>query len=187
MQNIVQTEQSQYANSPVLDALINGNNAYFDPSAMAQMLYDDIWNVATAQGYGLDVWGRIVGVGRTLQVSPKWFGFEEAGNISADPFGQSPFYPGSQTTNNFALSDAAYRVLIYAKAAANIWDGSTPGLNKILLMLFPGRGNAYAANTGPLAITYTFFFQLTPVETAVLLQSGVLPAPAGVSVAYVEY
>ncbi|TIR44152.1 MAG: DUF2612 domain-containing protein, partial [Mesorhizobium sp.] len=75
-----------------------------------------IWDVDTAQGYGLDVWGRIVGVNRILQVTAgDWFGFQEA-SPGTDPFGNGAFYSGAPLTSNFALSDEAYRLLILAKA-----------------------------------------------------------------------
>src|ERR1700676_2897924 len=136
---------SQYANSPIITTLIGDFFAWLDQTANLNNFYNDIWNVATAQGYGLDVWGRIVGVTRTLNVATagKYFGFDEATTLSADPFNQSPFYVGSPLTTNFQLSDSAFRVLIYAKALANICDGSIPAMNALLRNLFPGRGNCY--------------------------------------------
>jgi Protein of unknown function (DUF2612) len=171
------------------------------------------------------------------------------------------FYDGAITTQNFRLGDEAYRRLIYAKAAANICDGSIPAINGILRRIFHGRGNAYVTervpdsyfgfaeaasvrptylrglntlvdypgpyvgfaearpgddslNAAPLysgtaqgsaspslsaacapfyagqanpyaAITYTFEFALTPVELAIVQQSGVLPTPTGVAASVV--
>lgn len=173
---------SQYANSPTLQQLIQSFNGYLDQTANLVAFYDLIWNVATAQGYGLDVWGRIVGLGgRTLQISAgRYLGFEEATGVSADPFNQSPLYLGAPVTSNYALSDDDYRTLIYAKALANICDGSIPSINAILMTLFVGRGNAYVADSGGMAMVYTFNFALTPVEVAIISQSGVLPKPVGV-------
>ena len=56
------------------------------------------------------------------------------------------FYSGSNLTSAFSLSDAAFRRLILAKAAANISNGSIPVVNSILRGLFPGRGNAYVTD-----------------------------------------
>ena len=141
-----------------------------------------IWNVDTAQGYGLDVWGRIVGVSRTLNVvSPgDYFGFQEA-LPGSQPFNQSPFYIGTPLTTNYELSDSAFRVLIFAKALSNICDGSIPAINQILMKLFPNRGNAYVVDGLDMTMIYKFEFVLTPVELAIVLQSGVLPKPTGVS------
>ena len=73
------TVNSQYANSPILTNIIADCNAYFDPRPNLDSFYDNIWNLNSAQGYGLDVWGRIVGVERQLKVQISfWFGFQEA-------------------------------------------------------------------------------------------------------------
>lgn len=200
---------SQYANSPRLIQLIEDFSSYIDQTENLDQFFDLIWNVDTAQGYGLDVWGRIVGVNRTLQVTiGNWFGFQEAGPTS-QPFGQFPFYDGQLATQNYVLSDQAYRLLILAKAAANITNGSAPAINQILLNLFPNRGNCYvseglppgdyfgfaeAVNASPfgqspfysgqtierMTMHYVFNFELTPLELAIVQQSGVLPRSTGV-------
>lgn len=172
---------SQYANSDVLTQLIENFNGYIDQTQNFEAFFDLIWNVDTAQGYGLDVWGRIVGVSRALRVvgGQEYLGFSEAG-IGANPFNQLPFYLGATLTSNFQLSDDAYRVLIFAKALSNISDGSIPSINQILRNLFPNRGNCYVADGLDMTMTYTFDFILTPVELAIVEQSGVLPKSTGV-------
>jgi len=187
MQNPEQTVISQYGNSPTLLQLITNFNTYIDPQANLNSFYDDIWNVATAQGYGLDVWGRIVGVQRVLQVpSGTYFGFAEAGDASEFPFNQQPFYSGQTTTGNYALTDAAFRTLIYAKALANICDGSIQAINSILMTLFPGIGNCYVTDGQNMTMTYTFSTVLSPVNYAIVTQSGILPKPAGVALTVVN-
>ncbi len=67
---------SQYANSPTITQMLANIQQYLDPTGNIDDFYDDVWNIQTAQGYGLDVWGRIVGVNRILQVSnTAYFGF----------------------------------------------------------------------------------------------------------------
>lgn len=187
MKNVSQTIISQYANAASLVTLINAMNQWLDPQANLNAFFDAIWNVDTAVGVGLDIWGRIVGVGRVLKVTGggKYLGFEEATSVSADPFNQSPFYTGQQTTQNFILSDDGFRTLIYAKALANICDGSIPGINQVLLYLFPKRGNCYVVDNGDMTLTYKFEFTLSPIEIAIVEQSGVLPRPTGVSASVV--
>ena len=172
---------SQYANSPVLDALILSYNAAVDETENLENFYDMIWNLATAVGYGLDVWGRIVGVARVLRIpgNVDYFGFNEAAP-SWSGFGQGGFYSGGGISTNYLLTDDQYRVLIFAKAAANISDGSIPTLNKILLGLFARRGVTYVVDGLDMSLTYTFKFVLTPVDLAIIQTSGVLPNPAGV-------
>jgi hypothetical protein len=182
---------SQYGNSPILtgsdttSGIITSFAAAMDQTENFDQFYDTIWNVDTAVGYGLDIWGQIVGVSRIVQlpIVSTFFGFEEARSWVG--FGQGPFYSGESISNSYSLSDDAYRLLIKAKAAANIWDGSIQGLNQILLDLFPGLGNCYVTDGGNLTMTYTFDFPLTSVQLAIV-SSGVLPRPSGVSVSIVQ-
>lgn len=175
---------SQYANSPVLTALIISFFEALDQTENLDLFFDLIWNVDTAQGYGLDVWGRIVGVGRTLRVSSvEYFGFDQQlpGVGTFGPQDVSPFFSGQPTTSNFSLTDAAYRQLILAKAAFNITDGSIHAINALLMALFPGEGQAYVTDNGGMSMTYTFSWNLSPLEQAIVFQSGVLPKPCGVT------
>ena len=174
---------SQYANSPILTGMIESFNAAVDPTQIIDNLYDMIWNVLTATGYGLDVWGRIVNVNRALVFSgsTSYVGFEEAGS-SWTGFNQGIWFSGGGTTTNILLQDPDFRRLILAKAATNICNGSIPAINSILLNLFPLRGNCYVKDNLNMSMVYVFDFTLSPVELAIIAQSGVLPNPAGVAV-----
>lgn len=101
MQNVAATVLAQYAASPRLNALINSFNAALSPDSFINDFYDLIWNIDTAEKYGLDVWGKIVGVSRRLTVKDdfNYLGFSEArmDNPVMDdprPFNQAPFYSG---------------------------------------------------------------------------------------------
>ncbi len=186
--DVWKTVISQYANSPILTQLILNMDAYIDPVANFDLFYDNIWNIDTAIGHGLDVWGRILGISRTLTVSPvDYFGFQQEGP-AADTFGPgglSPFFIAATTTNNYNLTDAAYRVLLFAKALANICDGSAAAMNRLVMNLFPNRGNCYVTDGLNMTMTYTFKFQLSPAEASIVT-SGVLPSPTGVEVTIVQ-
>ena len=172
---------SQYANSPRLTGIITEFNEAVDLTVPLQNFYDFIWNVKTAKGYGLDVWGKIVGVERAIAIpnNTQFFGFSEGGDFFG--FGQAPFFvSGTDLTDNFYLTDDAFRLLILAKAAANICDGSIVATNQILLALFPGRGNCYVTDGQDMTMTYTFEFGLSPVEFAIVRLPNLLPTPAGV-------
>lgn len=187
MQNWQQTVYAQFANSPAINTILDGFNQAIDPSANIDAWYDNIWNVQTAVGYGLDVWGRIVGVSRVLQVAAGGFlGFAEAQDPSYSvlSFGYGIFYSGTPTTSNYALSDDAFRTLIFAKALANITDGSITGINAILMLLFGAYGEAWVEDNRNMTMTIAFNFVPTPVQTAIVETSGVIPRPSGVSISY---
>lgn len=178
--DVWKTVLSQYANSPILTTLIGNIFDYLDQTANLEAFFDDIFNIESAQGHGLDVWGRILGVNRVLQVpAGEYFGYDEA-TPGVQGYNQAPFYSGATTTSNVALSDAAYRPLLLTKAAANITDGSIPAINQILLSLFPSRGNCYVTDGQDMTMTYTFEFALSSLDLAIVEQSGALPKPVGV-------
>ncbi|KWI89552.1 hypothetical protein WM13_06235 [Burkholderia ubonensis] len=190
MKNVLSTIISQYANSPTLLQLITNFDQYIDPSADIDAFYDMVWNVDTAVGRGLDIWGKIVGLehGRLLKIPSTELnlGFTEAGNASATPFGSGVFYSGSSVTENYYLSDDAFRTLILVKAMANISDGSIPSYNQLLQNLFKGRGRCYVNDLGNMQMRYTFEFYLEPWEQAIITQSGALPRPTGVLASFVQ-
>lgn len=149
---------SQYANSPQIDSLVQSWTAMVDPTKNLQNFFDNIWNIGQGvNGYGLDVWSRIVGLknGRVVTaLQGDYFGFAEArpdeGGVSTwnfgfnrGTFGGGQFYNGEPLTENYTLEDEPFLLLIMAKAASNITSGAIPAVNQILLNLFPNRGNCY--------------------------------------------
>lgn len=177
---------SQYANSPTICKLIENMNAYIDPSANFQAFYDFVWNVDTAEGFGLDIWGRIVGVARDLQVPSigAYFGFDTT-NQDFTPFNVAPFRTSDSLLNEtYALADHAYRALIMAKALANISIATIPATNQMLQKLFPGRGRCYCEDLGNMAMNLVFEFVLQPYEVAIVATSGIINRPAGVVLTY---
>jgi Protein of unknown function (DUF2612) len=180
--DIWDTVLSQYANSPVITGIITAFNAAMDQTANIDSLFDLIWNVLTAQGYGLDVWGRILGVTRTVAIvaaGAPTFGFNEPGGDWVG-FGQAPFFSGSPLLSTVTLTDIQFRPIVLAKAATNVWDGSIEGFNAILLALFQGRGTPWVIDNGNMSITLNFPFALTALDTAIIQSSGCLPQPTGV-------
>ena len=184
-----ETVLSQYANSPTLVQLLSNMNTYIDPQKNIDAFFFLLWNVDTAVGYGLDVWGRIVGVDRVLEIATvNYFGFTGPSGASGLPWNQGIFYHGEALTSNYSLLDGPFRSLILAKALFNICDGTIPAINQILINLFGPNGplavaggNSYCTDGEDMTMTYTFPSALDPVQTAIVYQSGVLPRPCGVS------
>lgn len=184
-----QTIISQYANSPTILQLIESMSEYFNPSTNLLAFYNNVWNIDSAIGFGLDIWGRILGVGRLLQLpltnTAFVFGFD-TGAGDRGPFNQAPFDAGGNATQSFALTDTAYRTLLLLKAFVNVSETTIPALNSMLQTLFAGRGRCYVQDYGSMAMAYAFEFALTPVEYAILTQTGIPPHPAGVMVSIVQ-
>lgn len=180
----------QYANSPRLMALSNNLQAYLTPDADIDAFYNIVFNVDTAEGFGLDIWGRIVGLenGRYVQIPANtYFGFKTS-DSAWQPFDQAPFKSqGDGQTQTYKLLDDPFRVLILAKAMTNIVATTSPAINQVLQNLFPGRGSCYVNDLGGMQMRYTFEFPLEPWEISVLTSGAALPRPAGVDATILNY
>src|SRR5579871_195716 len=183
---------SQYANSPTILALVEDFGQWFDPAANIQDFYLQVWNIETASGFGLDIWGLILGVSRVIPIpgSSGAFGFDNTdtpkdwqnfGNLTL-PTAGGPFFSGEISTGSYRLSDGPYLTLLLTKALANVCATTAPALNRLITNLFPGRGRCYTQDLGGMEMAYHFNFTLTTIELAILEFSGVLAHPAGVGV-----
>jgi hypothetical protein len=155
MMDLEQTIISQYGNSAAITALIRNMNSYIDPRCDIGGFYDTVWNVETAEGFGLDIWGRIVGLpsGRYIYTEPVT-----------------------------VLNDDQFRRLILIKALSNISITSSPTFNQLLNNFFAGRGRCYVSDQGAMQMRYTFEFPLLPYEILIMSGTGIFLRPAGVQV-----
>ncbi|MFC6121713.1 DUF2612 domain-containing protein [Citrobacter bitternis] len=181
-QNTILTE---YSASTKLLNIIDTFNQAISLDDFTDEFIKRVWDLTTNESYGLDVWGKIVGINRYVNaaIDSDAFGFAEADDGAPDyplPFNDSPFYAGVQETTSVRLGDDAYRTLILCKAFSNISIATIPEINKFLKMLFSGRGRAYCVNYGDMTIGITFEFALAPYEVSILTNYEVVPVPSGV-------
>lgn len=180
--------QSQYAASPRLVSLLVRKAALLDPGKDLMEWYDSVFNPQTAQGVGLDIWGRIVGIGRMLWMQNSgFFGFAFQ---NMENFDQAPFWIQSLSQGQFRLTDEAFRFLIFFKAAANIGRGDMQSINALLNMLFEGEhgpGSCCVLETAPMEIRAVFQFYLTDYEQSLFSQYGLLDRPAGVGFSWYQH
>lgn len=118
MKNIQNTLMSQYANSPVICNLIESMNECIDPARSIDDFYRLAFNVKTAQSFGLDIWGRIVGVNRNISIPPDdidTFGFKTTPQAFT-PFNNQPFSASGARFAAYKLSDERFRLLIDRKS-----------------------------------------------------------------------
>lgn len=133
------TVQSQYSASPHILNLVTSFWQNIDPKNDTQLIYDKMVNIETAQGYGLDVWGRILAMPRgyvNVDSDTKYLGFKTSiTNTRLGTMNESPFY--SDSHGRELLSDSAYRKYLMIKAGINIGNSTLASLNKMLFDLFP--------------------------------------------------
>lgn len=183
--NIDLTLISQYAQSPVLTQLIDNLAGYFDQSVNWNTFYQYVWNIDTAQSWGLDFWGKVLGVTRylTIPATAQYLGLTGSdGTSSGYPFDVGVFFDGATDTQTYALQDSDYRILLYAKALSNISRTCIPVLNQLLMLLFSSYGDAYVEDAGSMQMTIYLGFAPTAIQLAIVEQSGTIPHPTGVAV-----
>ena len=187
------TVQSQYAASPTIRGLVDGVNALIDPRQDLQLFYDKIFNPQTAEGIGLKIWGRIVGLTRTgLNVTAELpFGFFQT-NLAEDAqeevnFNHGPFWSQALSGSGYVdLEDNALRWLIFWKAQANISGATLYELNRLFVDFVQfmhgttlGDGT-FIEDTGLMELTAYLGYQPSVFEKNVLTQFGLFNKPAGV-------
>ena len=176
----------QYFTSPRMRRILENFRDNMDPGPFYEMLLDRVIDPRTAVSFGLDIWGRIVGVSRYLEVdADEFIGFEEAADITTNTWGYAIWYNG-QTASGSALylSDDMFRKLIFAKAWSNISDCSVYSINSCLQMLFSDVGKIYVRDNLDKTLTFVLNFTPDAAQIAILTKANVLPIPAGVSFGY---
>lgn len=151
MMNVEQTIISQYGNSSAIGKLIHTFNDCIRPDADIDNFFNFVWNVETAQGFGLDIWGRIVQVSRDVFTNPV-----------------------------FSLQDGPYKSLILLKALSNLSASDAPSINKLLTNWMAGRGRCYVTDPGNMQMIYVFEFLLEPFELQIITKGGIFLRPSGV-------
>ncbi|MEX9609328.1 DUF2612 domain-containing protein [Providencia manganoxydans] len=182
MIDIRETLLSQYANSPRITSILESANEAIDPRKSSDEFYHLAINVLTAQGFGLDIWGRIVGINRGLSIpdpDADYFGFE--GTDKYLPFNQSPFYGDFGNESSYLMTDTTFREVIIMKAYANIINATAPNINAFLKASFT-RGKAYFLITGHMKARYVFEYRLSALEKNLIFNHNILPRPSGVEI-----
>lgn len=175
----------QYRNSPVITAMADFFAQYFDPKPVIDDFFNKVSNLDTANTYGLDVWGRIIGANRFVTIPAldvKFWGFDGTPNY---PFNQGIFYVGEKfdgRTPAYRLADPAYRTCILLKAMLNICRMDASSINRILKTIFAGRGDCWCEDNGDMTMNFEFRFYLEPWEIAILQSNEYSPVPAGVGI-----
>jgi hypothetical protein len=179
--------QSQYSASQRIMALAAGFQDKLDPHIDIDLFYQKIFDIHTAEGFGLDNWGVILGIGRNIPgpYTGDCFGLDGS---ELHPFDQYPFVPDNGTPPAITminLDDEHFRLLLLYKALANISASDAETQNRLLSVLinsgvagFPKA--AYVLEVGKMVIRWVFERPLSAIQGAVFKAAGTLARGAGV-------
>lgn len=150
----------QYNNAPVINSLINAKQNWYNQNQVTFWTdwVNNVINIQKANGYGLSIWGILLGVPRTYLVNGE----------------------------NITLSREQYRTVILARLRLIKMRGTIPEINSLLKFLFGQYGKAYVIDNYNMTMTYRFDFNLSDLQIAVLTNVTLLPRPAGVKITIVS-
>lgn len=180
--DIAETVQSQYATSKRMRAVIDAFWQAINPKSDIDLLYKKLVNPRTAEGYGLDVWGRIVAIGRSylaVDDDTPYFGFdppEGVKNERLNSFGNASFYKAIY--GKVELADTMYRTYVFLKALINISNSSLASLNRMVKLLFPDA-DIQILHTGTMVLRVLILSPLSESDKAALDNLPWLPAGVG--------
>lgn len=180
--DIAETIQSQYAASKRMMQVINAFWESVDPKADISLMYQKLVNPRTAEGTGLDVWGRIVAIGRSYLAAEDtnpYFGFDPPEGVKNDRLGTfnvTPFY--KKIMGKVRMADTMFRTYVFLKALINISNSSLAGLNQMVKMLFPDA-DVRILHTGTMALRVLILSPLSESDKAALDNLPWLPAGVG--------
>ena len=169
--DIAETVQSQYATSKRMRAVIDAFWQAINPKSDIDLLYKKLVNPRTAEGWGLDIWGRIVAIGRSylaVEDDTPYFGFDPPGDVvnpRLDNFGNAPFY--KQVLGKVRLGDTAFRTYVFLKALINISNSSLASLNRMVKLLFPDA-EIQVLHTGTMVLRILILSALSSSDKAAL-------------------
>lgn len=142
-----------------------------------QNWYKDVFDLRTANDFGLSVWAIILEVPLIAQISPSdenqpAFGFEE----NYQNFENGNFV--SKTTTTINLTTAQKRMILQLRYFQLVSNGTVPEINQFLKTLF---GDAYVLDTYDM--NYAIYVFNTEVDSNIqfiLENFDILPRPAAV-------
>ena len=149
----------QYDNAKVLKAIIEAKKTWYYNNLQdfwGQIVYNFL-NIASANDWGLNLWGKILQVKRLYDIN------------------------GQQ----ISLSKELYRRLIKGKLKLLFSSGSIPEIHKYCNDIFKDyiQDNSFAVyvkDNNDMTLSYTINFVPTTEELALLYDRSFLPTPAGV-------
>ena len=148
---------SQYWGKPNLTAMLTALLQVLKDAQNCVESIDAAFDIDIAVGVQLDTLGVVVGQARQLNFTP----------TSGDPL----------------LNDDDYRIVLKAKMAQNIWDGTITSLQTIWSTLFPG-GNILVLDNFNMTMSIALSGVFSDTMRDCIRNGIIIPKPEGVGIIY---
>lgn len=147
--------------------------------------YRDVFNIDTANRFGLSIWGRILNISLGVDTEPQAnkvpFGFG-ANNRN---FNNGNFGRNKQATQ--ALSLEQQRLVIRMRYFQLTTRATVPEINEFLSAMFSDQGPAYVVDNLNMTMTYIFGFAPSSELQFIFENYDLLPRPATVGVSWQSF
>jgi len=179
--NLLRVLLWQYNEAENLEALIQAKQDWFNAnfSSFWDDWYTDVFNIETANDFGLEVWGIILGIRFTSILRPatggSFWGFGPYNkNFNNGNFG---------STEEVELSETQKRMVVKLRYLQLISRGTIPEINNALNIVF-GEG-VYCRDNLDMTITVVFTFTPARDVRFIIENYDLLPRPSAVELDFV--
>lgn len=178
----------QHSNAPNILALLQEKQDFNDTNQTDfwNDFYTNIFNIATANDFGLSVWAIILGAPILYNVdqgsNPSW-GFGQY----HQNFTNGNFAPTNGTIVNYPLSTESARIILQLRYYQLTGTCTPPAINRMLKSVFASYGPAHIIDGLDMTQRYIFGFDLPSDLQFAFNNFDVLPRPAGVGNTWVIF
>lgn len=177
----------QYNRAEKLESLMTQKQAWYDEnqSEFWRSWVRDVFDLRTANDFGLQVWAIILGVPLSISTEPTdltqpAFAF---GTLRQN-FERGNY--GSSGSGTITLTTELKRLILRLRYFQLVTRCTTPEINRFMASAFAAYGRVYVQDSNDMSfITYVFDFDLSAELVYALEYYDVLPRPATVGIAYI--
>lgn len=170
----------QYNNAPSLTSLIDSKQSWYDTNVTGFLneWYSDVFNLDTANDFGLAVWSIILDFPLFGEVNPDEpgkliFGFDDLNQN----FDNGNF---SNINQQIGLTTEEKRLLLKLRYFTFTTRCDVPDVNSFLAYVFQPYGTVYMLDFQDMRIMYVFTYTVPDYLLDIMQQYDLLPRPAGV-------
>lgn len=184
--NLLQALLWQYNEATNLQALLEAKNDWYvsNQTEFWTDWYADVFNLETANQFGLHVWSIILGLPLYVNLppypdKPTWGFADDDVNFDNGNFTDA-------NGSSYPLPVEIQRIALRLRYAQLISSGTVPEINRALAWIFGDMGNAYLLDYHNMTQAYVFNFPVTFDLAYLFNHFDVLPRPAGVASTWID-
>lgn len=185
--NLLKALLWQYNNALNLQGILEYKDTWYseNQSQFWNSWIEDVFDLTTANEFGLHVWSIILGLPLYINSPPypdePTFGFEGSGGVNFDNG-----ILGQANGSSEVLPIETQRIALQLRYFQLVSSGTVPETNRMLKYLFANFGAAYLIDNHDMTQTYIFDFPLTWDLIYLFNNFDILPRPAGVASKYID-